>query len=196
MAESKLECSGSYTLPQGPRGEDGPIGEYGATPVSAPVGPAGDTGLPGRSKIDIIFQGENGSYKELNGTNNLYSPGNNFSFLGSFLYPGNIAFGGDPREFLLLMETSGVTIKNYNFIVFTNMTEYPTGTSVDTQVANTKVAQTSSIVSRKTDNGNLRVVSLQSNIDRLPDTESLIGIYIKNPEEVTTNMKFYSAELY
>lgn len=198
MAESKLECTDSYVLPTGPRGEKGPTGSYGVTPTAPPEGPTGDNGISGRSKIDIIFQGENSFNKELNGVDNLYnSASNRYSLLGTFIYPGNTAFGGDPSEMLMLIETSGVgTVKNYNALTFTNMSEYNNALTNDGKVAASKILTTGSIISKDTDNGVTRIVSVTGGLDQLPDTEALIGIYIKNPEEATTVMKFYSAELY
>ena len=105
MADSKLECTDSYVLPQGPPGGPGIVGPSGQTGVAAGIGPAGATGLVGRSKIDINFSTGMNPYREVP----YISPNaNRYSFLGAFIYPGNDAFGGDPTELKVLLESSGV----------------------------------------------------------------------------------------
>ena len=196
MSDNKLECTDSYILPQGPKGDVGPNGSQGQQGTSPATGPTGAIGLSGRSKIDISFSDGTNPYRE---SHYISANGNKYSFLGSFIYPGNTAFGGDPEELKVLMESSGVTTateyNRYNF-TFVRLDSHALSSNVDTVVDNTKILTSSAFSAKVSDNGVPRIISSRGGLATLPDEQTLIGLYIASPKHSGITFKSYSAELY
>lgn len=197
-------CDDPLILPKGPIGPQGPVGPYGPTPVTQ-RGPQGAPGKSGRSKIDINFKENNLDYRILptrTSTTTHY-------LMGTFIYPGNTLFGGDPKELRLLLEpgdivpigpiTPGIA---YISISLVNLNRYPLSYN-DVDIINNYAEVTAGIAFYSniiTDESNtITIKNIVSGIDALPDTECLIGIYatILSGFKTTNNkVKFYSAELY
>lgn len=195
MSDNKLECTDSYILPQGPIGEAGPTGPQGQPGISGNQGLAGATGLSGRSKIDINLRDGVNDYRE---ASYISANGNKYAFLGTFIYPGNTAFGGDPTELRVLMENSGVTASTgYNSYRFTfvKLDSQSLGGSVDTMVSANKVLTSSAFGAYESSNDVLRIQSIR-NIENLPDEQTILSLYVASPKYAGITFKCYSVEIY
>ena len=196
MSENKATCKDSYVLPQGPIGEVGPQGEQGVRGDITPQGPQGPVGPSGRSKIDINIKGADPLYREL--VENI-DPINTYTLLGTFIYPGNIAFGGDPNSLKMVIETSGLTaLTFYNIeVALVELSSHVNNIST-TDIVNdyATVRGNAWLTSTSTK------LSLNRGLDALSDNEVLVGIYVgnvKTKKGVTEEkgiIKYYSAELY
>lgn len=198
-------CDDPLILPTGPIGDVGPDGEMGPTPPRAATGPNGDPGLSGKSKIDINFRVGDRDYRTITSptdTNNKYT------LLGTFIYPGNTLFGGDPSELRFLAEVTGVTLgsslaQGYSTtkIALVNLSSHPISTTTNTMVS-TYAEVNGSITfynnANIDENDTIVIKSMVNDIEALPDTECLIGIYayLYPGGGSSVSVKFYSAELY
>lgn len=194
MSDNKLECTDSYILPTGPIGDKGPVGPQGQQGTYPATPPTGATGLPGRTKIDITFSSAAANdYREIS-SNDISS---NYFLLGTFIYPGNAVFGGDPTNLKLIIQPSGFDTGLITTAVsLVELNTIPTGTTVD-DIANNYAILNEQL--RLGTNGVVRAANITRSLDTLPDTECLIGIYVKKTDFSTlgtTTVKYYSAELY
>jgi hypothetical protein len=80
-----LNCTDSFTLPQGPRGDRGPIGATGPVGLTGAVGPVGPQGNSGASKIDLSFSSSTSPYVNITSTS--------YQDIGYFIFPGSTTFG-------------------------------------------------------------------------------------------------------
>ena len=198
MDDNNINCSGSYVLPTGPIGDIGPDGPSGPQPTLPPAGPAGDTGFPGRSKIDILFKGGKIGTKTVTYSNTI-----RHTFLGSFIYPGNTALGGDPKDFKVLYEHDSnlrsLASLDGCYFSLVELTSHDPSLTADALAATAIL--TTTLFNAVASESMPRIYSFtDSPITFLPDTEALIGIYFYMPVSTVTNIglqfSFYSAELY
>jgi hypothetical protein len=196
MSDSKLECTDSYILPQGPIGDKGPIGQKGEQGARGSKGPTGDIGIAGRSKIDIRFTGIASTVRENISTTDGYR------LLGTFIYPGNTAFGGDPQGLKMVYSATGLLVQNINTIDIA---------LVELRLHSSSISTTSLINDYATVLEPLTLVGggnslvpvdvdpsigiITDNLDNLSDNEVLVGIYAGSAPS-GSSIKFHSAELY
>lgn len=204
MSDNKLGCTDSYDLPSGPIGPVGPQGPQGQTPVTAPTGPDGDIGANGRSKVDILFQGESTPYITLSKP---FNTAGKKTLLGTFIYPGNTALGGDPTLLKIIANSSGFPVPFYGSntppvkVYLVELTQYPDSYSEDDIVSNyasftgdmymlsDAIIASASITSY--------AYNLTSGLSNLADDETLIGVYIDTDTIYErASIDFYSLELY
>jgi hypothetical protein len=198
---NQLECTDSYILPQGPRGDKGPQGLQGIQGNPGPTGPDGDKGPTGRSKIDIVFGDGINNYIEYSYFPEEISPflgqetPSQWNLLGTFIYPGNNVWQGDPNSFRIITECNQ---KDIVPVLFMNLSDIPNTTEYDTIINQVPTYSTSSIVydDIKGNIGQAQAVNLTAGLSGLPDVETPIGIFVKRPSNRFSFAKFYSAELY
>jgi len=190
------ECKDTRILPIGPTGDLGPIGNTGPQGTQGPLGPQGPVGHNGKSIIDIRFNEKGLDYRTL--YKNISDP---YGTLGSFIYPGNTLFGGDPNKIDIIMSYNGllsgvIETPSLHFIV---LDEHDTG------ITNTALKDNYNPIEARIynilpfspgvyENGTIKKLTGYS-IQGLPDTECLIGIYMSYPVNSGVTYNIYSASI-
>ena len=96
-----LNCTDSFTLPQGPRGERGPTGADGIDGATGPQGPVGLQGNSGASKIDLSFSSSTSSYVDVTSSS--------YQDVAYYIFPGSTEFGTPQNvKFAVSSEFGGV----------------------------------------------------------------------------------------
>ena len=195
------ECKDTRLLPIGPTGEKGPIGASGPQGAQGPQGVQGLPGRNGRPVIDIKFNERGNPYKEV-----IYNYSDRHVMLGSFIYPGNDIFGGDPEYLDIMISHSGVTAATRTAgpkMVLVVLDSHTTGINADATIA-----ESASIITNpwyfKLYTGSTFNYTIPNDIIRrftntalagLPDTECLVGILITTPSVPAITYKIYSASI-
>lgn len=223
--DSKLNCDESYILPQGPPGISGSSGPDGSDAPQGTSGPNGAPGLPGKSSIDIQLRDfrESGLHAEDSKKFNLFEE-DNWRWAGSFIFPGNFNFGGDPSylQMGLISRVEGSNIDDETNITqqirLVNIDTRRTGTfydagtdfgNVPTQQINASTVWSGEISFNNKVNQWQVIRTADDTIKGLPDEESLIGVFLgqmsfSTGSETSSNllvlddylMRYFTFEIY
>jgi hypothetical protein len=210
---SKLNCDDSYVLPTGPKGGPGSNGKTGSPGIGGRIGPVGETGRPGRSKIDINFSHYRTGSTDVDGkVANFTDNSDEWLMLGSFIYPGNTLFGGDPQYAKVLMRAdTGLALPNNRWdqsVRIVQLSTHKIDAYINNNFQNGEASIPGSLISSDTVwEGTLSYkigdgavsVRVGQGIASLPDNECLLAVYVGQVQDLTNleyKASYYGFELY